>query len=307
MKKINKKGFTLIELLAVLVVLAVIALITVPIVLKIINNAKSQSAKSSIEGYASAAENGLSDWQMMNPGKATASYDFSNITTKGNSVTCQSKHANSNGKISLGCCTISGDSKYYNYSDGKVSVSNSCDTLNKQDDLLEVVTVENDNSEYFVIGGNDSSTNYVTLLRNNSIGNSVYYTSDTCTQDLLNDSGCTTSYSSSFVKPIVDSWASSTFSNNELVTVDGYRARLINLDDVEVLHYVANDSNWRSTDIYSSSLNLNYWTMIGIQDILVNTGIVSPVNQNHNSLTHDYIYRSHNINPVINIKKEFVD
>ena len=51
-----KKGFTLIELLAVIVILAIIALIATPIILGIINNAKKESDKRSVELYVKAAE-----------------------------------------------------------------------------------------------------------------------------------------------------------------------------------------------------------------------------------------------------------
>ena len=51
-----KKGFTLIELLAVIVILAIIALIAAPIILGIINDAKEDSEKRSIENYAHAVE-----------------------------------------------------------------------------------------------------------------------------------------------------------------------------------------------------------------------------------------------------------
>ena len=54
--KQNKKGFTLIELLAVIVILAIIALIATPIILSMINNAKSSAAKSSTLGYVESIE-----------------------------------------------------------------------------------------------------------------------------------------------------------------------------------------------------------------------------------------------------------
>ena len=51
-----KKGFTLIELLAVIVILAIISLIAVPIVVNIINDAKTSSKEQSIEMYGRAVE-----------------------------------------------------------------------------------------------------------------------------------------------------------------------------------------------------------------------------------------------------------
>ena len=45
----KNKGFTLIELLAVIVILAIIALIAVPIILNIIDDARKEGNKRSIE------------------------------------------------------------------------------------------------------------------------------------------------------------------------------------------------------------------------------------------------------------------
>lgn len=52
----NKRGFTLIELLAVIVILAIIALIATPIILGIINDAKSSARKRSAELVYSGVE-----------------------------------------------------------------------------------------------------------------------------------------------------------------------------------------------------------------------------------------------------------
>lgn len=54
--KMNKKGFTLIELLAVIVILAIIALIATPIIMGIIDDAKTQSAKNSAYGYLDSVD-----------------------------------------------------------------------------------------------------------------------------------------------------------------------------------------------------------------------------------------------------------
>ena len=50
-----KKGFTLIELLAVIVILAIISLIATPIILGMINNAKENAFKESINGILRSA------------------------------------------------------------------------------------------------------------------------------------------------------------------------------------------------------------------------------------------------------------
>lgn len=51
-----KKGFTLIELLAVIIILAVIALIATPVVLNVVENARTEAAKNSAYGIIDAAK-----------------------------------------------------------------------------------------------------------------------------------------------------------------------------------------------------------------------------------------------------------
>ena len=57
----KEKGFTLIELLTVIEILAIIALIVVPMILNIIEYSKNSSNKKSIELYAKAVENAISN------------------------------------------------------------------------------------------------------------------------------------------------------------------------------------------------------------------------------------------------------
>ena len=54
--KEKNKGFTLVELLAVIVILAIIALIATPIILNVIDDAKTNAAKNSAYGYIDALE-----------------------------------------------------------------------------------------------------------------------------------------------------------------------------------------------------------------------------------------------------------
>lgn len=68
MKKINKKAFTLIELLAVIVILALIALIAVPMVIKIMTNARKSAAEDSSYGILKAAENYIASVMLANDG-----------------------------------------------------------------------------------------------------------------------------------------------------------------------------------------------------------------------------------------------
>ena len=54
-----KKGFTLVELLAIIAILAVVALIVTPIVTRVIDDSRKQTAIQSVKGYAEAANNAV--------------------------------------------------------------------------------------------------------------------------------------------------------------------------------------------------------------------------------------------------------
>lgn len=109
MKK--KNGFTLIELLAVIVILAIIATIATPIILGIINDARSDARKRSVELYAKALETAYMqaslDGSIPNIDAVTPQYS-------GDTVTCQDKSVDSAGKITLTGCRVGTDTTVYN-------------------------------------------------------------------------------------------------------------------------------------------------------------------------------------------------
>ena len=180
---------------------------------------------------------------------------------------------------------------------------------------------------YYVIQNSDDIKDYVTLLKNkpltynevitykgnlgtvffqnsNGIGLVNYYKSDACTAD-NNDSDCTTNYNDSFVKIIVDNWSNSIDSN--LVEVNGYKARLLNLDELRDnfgYEYVPKDS-W---SVYESSAetpnwikNLRYssWTMTQYFD-----GTYMYVSEdNYLGGNRGFVANYNAVRPVINLKK----
>ncbi len=66
MKK-NQKGFTLIELLAVIVILAVIALIATPLIMNVINNAKTGADRDAAYGVVKAVETSAMQKMALDP------------------------------------------------------------------------------------------------------------------------------------------------------------------------------------------------------------------------------------------------
>lgn len=68
----KNKGFTLIELLAVIVILAIIALIATPIILGIINDARTSASERTAELVKSGVQNAYTGYMMKNGGNTPA-------------------------------------------------------------------------------------------------------------------------------------------------------------------------------------------------------------------------------------------
>ena len=113
---------------------------------------------------------------------------------------------------------------------------------------------------------------YVGQVNNyNGYGRMAYYSSPTCGYATpggsYSSSGCTTNYDSSDIKHVVDDWATTKFSNNELKEVDGYKARLATKEELQPIGWpscssTATPCSPESTTpswIYNS--NYWYWTM----------------------------------------------
>ena len=65
--KRKQKGFTLIELLAVIVILAVIALIATPLIMNVINNAKTGADRDAAYGVVKAVETSAMQQMALDP------------------------------------------------------------------------------------------------------------------------------------------------------------------------------------------------------------------------------------------------
>ena len=77
--KLTTLGFTLIELLAVIVILAVIALIATPLIMNVIDQAKEESTKRTVQNIQKGAETFLMSEQTLDPNYtfSLADYEFS--------------------------------------------------------------------------------------------------------------------------------------------------------------------------------------------------------------------------------------
>ena len=108
-----KKGFTLIELLAVIVILAIIALIATPIILGIINDAREESNKRSVELYASAIRNAIATYQLTGTNAPTKFSDLK-VEKEGN-IECAIEELYTDGSFYIADCTVNGKLVDYTY------------------------------------------------------------------------------------------------------------------------------------------------------------------------------------------------
>ena len=105
------------------------------------------------------------------------------------------------------------------------------------------------NERYNVVQNSNSDLDYVVALKyepltqatlnatyNISEGLISFYSSDSCRYQ--NTSGCTNDYNQSNVKKIVDNWASDNIKSSDLISVEGYKTRIITANDlIDTLGY----------------------------------------------------------------------
>ena len=192
--------------------------------------------------------------------------------------------------------------------------------------------VEYLNEQYYVVRDSDENSNYVVLLKNKPLTQRQiymydkekidivpYYYSNKCDypffQNLFvsfNENNCINDYNVSYPKEIVDNWVLSNFETDELVEVEGYKARLINLD--ELINYLGYDPG-RFVTNPGAALKVNelvpkwvyenapYWTMSGFQDDNVNLYYL----ERNGNIYFNEVSRFQGIRPVINLNKCLLD
>lgn len=122
----NKKGFTLIELVAVLVILAIIALIIVPIVLRIINDARREANERSVDALGRSIEYSVALYALNNEGAfpedCTIDECYTNIyDNNGNVVSKVSEQVEYTGAKVSGCTVELANNKCVKLSNCKVN------------------------------------------------------------------------------------------------------------------------------------------------------------------------------------------
>ncbi len=336
----KKKGFTLIELLAVLVVLAILALITIPLVIGIIKNAREKSNERSIEAYGRAVENAVGVYLLNNPNEqpTTISLTSLDIQTSGQTVKCDDNVIiNTNGSIRLENCYVGDSNQKYNYDNKKLEKisSDTSSTTYKAYSVGDEIRVANNsyyviadsgiNQDYVVAIGSPiyrdtyslfSSTDFATQIANDNSENthmylySAYLYSDTCKYE-GDISGCSSDYDNSSIKQVVNIWAENTFTD-ELKTVDGYKARLIKIEELEELGYVKEEDyyplNENVPNWLSGMYSYYFWTMSPYvnSNNEISSSSIFMVNryQSGSGVENAYAYSAFCVRPVINVYKD---
>ena len=195
--------------------------------------------------------------------------------------------------------------------------------------------IEYKGEKYYVIQNSSKSENYVTLLKKDILTsdeiskytngkydtkNVPYYISNTCTSE-SNRSGCTNEYEKSIPKTIINNWANDKLDIDDLIEINGYKIRLVTVDELfkslgyshdSIITYTIyklteNVPNW----LYNS--DYQYWTMGTVEDydsfvyIIFNDGIVSGTPGSDSRGYEASIFCDSAVRPVINLNKCAID
>ena len=174
--------------------------------------------------------------------------------------------------------------------------------------------------EYYTLMKKDylKSNEVQNLLSSTEIGNNIstedtyikmaYYSSDNC-QGSVDLSGCTSDYSMSNVKQIVDVWSNRYLNSNDLVKdKTGYAVRLITYDEMlynlgyELWSYSTLNAYPNSINTPSFALNEQgrYWTMSSVGDSN------DEVFCSGDFIDEALVYENFLVRPVISVKKDKV-
>lgn len=201
--------------------------------------------------------------------------------------------------------------KKYNYSSYKIG---------------DEITYNGD--KYHVVDSSDKAKNYVTLLKDDflkyrDLGNTddvkkvlldtlsdpdaveltQFFTNDNC-KDYMNDSECSNSFEGSNIKNIIDNWMKIETNSDDLISIDNYKTRLLNDNDLLNLGFDKQSAStyilYSSNPFYSWLYNENfgYWTMINFED----SDSVIYVDKNGSAYSNR-VFSKYAVRPVINLLK----
>ena len=280
----KEKGFKLIELLAVIVILAIIALIATPIILNIIDDAREESNKRSIEMYANAIRNTIAK-EYLN-GSDTIEGTFTNtnlpfeVEYDGN-VECSEIDIYEDGNIYLANCTVNGDLvEGYEYGTkqelGTAKPCTVAKTNTEKYSIGDVVTCtfEESTEQFYVIENEDEDTTEgmsMLAMYNLYVGNS-FDQSSLETTPLENPTGIQNSLAKGYIEGDAPIYGTVAFSTtNYWLSETKYPVYVYN-DQADVIYsYV----NAYETYLKENGLNSASATLISyeqVNDLKTNQG-----------------------------------
>ena len=170
----RKNGFTLIELLAVIVILGVLALITVPIVLKLVNNARRDAAIRSAESYIEGVKKAIvtnkgtiyseckiqeEDGNLLCDGEDKLEIDVSGKRPTSGTINFNAGEVSDVDSIRFGKYYISGEIT------SLVAITKSLEVERKEGEYLVGDKVTYNNERYYVIKKSEPEDSTLTLLK----------------------------------------------------------------------------------------------------------------------------------------------
>lgn len=94
------------------------------------------------------------------------------------------------------------------------------------------------------------------------IGGMQWYSGTRCgyNDEILTGNSCKSGYETSNVKIVIDNWVKDKFNENELIDINGYKSRVVNLDDLSLDNVkYSNYDFWLNTGVYRNNLMLSYY------------------------------------------------
>ncbi len=138
---------------------------------------------------------------------------------------------------------------------------------------------------------NDASTGVnISVTNRRGFGVVSYYTSDTCNASVHSD--CNSNYDELDIKLVVNNWALSKFTNNELKEVSGYKARLITVSEY---NNISTNFSWRCSEGYLTMTPFTGWAN---SFSMITTGC---------GVARNDIWYPNPVRPVINVYKSALE
>ena len=326
--KNNKKAFTLIELIAVIVIFGILMLIAIPAVSRYIDNSKKEAYIKTVNNLVDTVRYGINSGDSnyisknneekiffltdidkekgtnQSPyGDFIKSYSYVKVTNSANGYKYEVQ-----AKDKGGFCIVLEDINDITIDD--IIKNENCNSLNpyyKSYKIGDIISFPNANTKWYVIEDSPSSQDYIVLLKKADsdfdVSYSAYYSSSNCVN--YDMSGCSSSYSSSNVKTILQEYLQ-TFGEDNLKEVSNYKIRLITTNDLINLGWT--DLNKTATTSPNSVprwvYSVGYWTMTPSSS----NRVVSVYSSGNNLRGNEqYVYLSNGVRPVINLLKSSIE